>query len=256
VSDDLHLRDADGVRWITIDRPASRNGLTLDTAAALTAAMREASADDSVRVVVLAGAGGAFCSGLDLKAALTSGMTDIGAGLNRFQELGATLRQLRKPTIAAIDGPAAGFGADLALGCDLRFASPRASLGARFVRIGLMPDGGGTFLLPRLVGTQRAFDLLYSGRMVEADEMVRLGIADSLPADGFEAAVQERAAELARGAPLAYAAIKEAVLAGQGDFGAAQRAEGEGQLRLLASQDFGEGVMAFLQKRPPTFHGR
>ncbi len=256
MSDELHIRNENAVRWLVFNRPQSRNGLTLDSVAELTEAVLAAATDSTVRVLVLAGAAGAFCSGLDLKAAMASGLQDAAGGLALFQRVAREIRAFPKPTIAAIDGPAAGFGADIALCCDLRFASARASIGARFVRIGLMPDGGGTYLLPRLVGPARAYELLYSGRMVEAEEMGRIGLADVLPTEGFDAAVSVRAADLAAGPPLSYAAIKAAVLAGLGDFDAAQRAEGDGQKRLLSSEDFSEGVMAFLQKRVPVFHGR
>ncbi len=254
---DLVQRDDGPVRWLVIDRPNTRNALTLDTVDALAESLEAAAADDSVRAVVLAGTGGPFCAGLDLKAAMTSGLMDPASGLARFHRLARGLRNVLKPTSAAIDGAAAGFGADLAMGCDLRLGTSRASLGERFVRIGLMPDGGGTFLLPRLVGTGRAFDILYSGRMVEADEMARIGLLDALlPVEGFEAAVAERAAQLAAGPPLSYARLKAALLASQGDFEAALAAEGRGQLDLLTSSDFMEGINAFLARREPAFQGR
>ncbi len=256
---ELRIADQGGVRWLILDRPASKNGLTLDLVDALTAALDAAALDPAVRVVVLGGAGGSFCSGLDLKAALSSPSgLDLGAGLARFHGLVRALRRVLKPTIGAIDGPAAGFGCDLALGCDLRFASARGRLGERFVRIGLMTDGGGTFHLPRLIGTARAFELLYEGRMVEADEALALGLVNRvLPTDGFDAAVNEYAARLAAGPPLAFARTKAALLqSSQAAFEDALSAEREGQLTLLQSQDFTEGVQAFFMRREPAFVGK
>lgn len=252
---DLLVQDRDGVRWITLNRPKTKNGLTVPLVARLAEAFAEA-ADPAVRVVVLYGEGGAFCSGLDLKAAM-SGDLDPEASIVHFHALARNLRGLLKPTIAAMDGAAAGFGADMALGCDLRLMSERGSLGERFVRIGLMPDGGGTFYLPRLIGTARAMELLYSGRMVEAAEALQIGLVNRLlPVEGFAEAVHAIAAELAKGPPLSYARIKAAVLRSQGDFEEALAAEREGQLSLARSEDFSEGVQAFLTRRPPEFRGR
>jgi enoyl-CoA hydratase/carnithine racemase len=259
IDTELRIENRGPVRWLILDRPASKNGLTLDVVDALTSALTAAGADPAVRVVVLGGAGGSFCSGLDLKAALasTSGI-DLGGGLARFHGLVRALRGLLKPTIAAVDGAAAGFGCDLALACDLRLASPRGRLGERFVRIGLMADGGGTFWLPRLVGTARAFELLYEGRMVEADEALAIGLVNHLlPADSFEAAVDARAAVIAAGPPLAFARTKAAILRASDEaFETALAAEREGQLALLQSQDFTEGVQAFFMRRDPVFQGK
>lgn len=252
---DLRIQDRDGVRWITLNRPQTKNALTVPIVARLAAAFAEA-ADPAVRVVVVSGEGGAFCSGLDLKAAMMEPL-DPEVSIGHFHDLARNLRSLLKPTIAAMDGAAAGFGADMALACDLRIGSERASLGERFVRIGLMPDGGGTFYLPRLVGTGKAMELLYEGRMVDAAEALELGLLNRvLPSEGFAEAVHAYAAELAKGPPLSYAGIKASVLATQRDFDVALAAEREGQLRLVLSEDFAEGVQAFLTRRPPEFRGR
>lgn len=252
---ELLVQDRDGVRTITLNRPSTRNGLTVEIVARLAELFAEA-ADPAVRVLVVTGAGGAFCSGLDLKAAMMQPL-DPEQSIEHFHALARNLRGLLKPTIAAIDGAAAGFGADMALACDIRLASPRASLGERFVRIGLMPDGGGTFYLPRLVGMGKAMELLYEGRMVAADEALQIGLVNRLlPEEGFQEAVATYAAELAKGPPLSYARIKAAVLATQGDLEAALAAERAGQLQLVTSEDFAEGVQAFLMRRPPEFKGR
>lgn len=244
------------VRWIVLDRPESRNGITLDVVRRLTELLHVAADDAETRVVVLAGANGNFCSGLDLKAAMSQ-LGDPAAGMATFHDLVRALRHVLKPTIAAIDGAAAGFGADLALGCDLRLGSTRARLGERFVNIGLMPDGGGTWFLPRLIGLGKAFELIYEGRLVEAPEALELGLVNRiLPVDGFEDGVQAYAGQLAKGPPLAFAHAKAAILAGQGDLERSLAAEAAGQLSLIRSADFMEGVQAFLGKRPPEFRGR
>ena len=252
---ELLVQDRDGVRTVTLNRPSTRNGLTVAIVARLAGIFAEA-ADPAVRVLVVTGAGGAFCSGLDLKAAMSEPL-DPERSIEHFHALARNLRGLLKPTIAAIDGAAAGFGADMALACDLRLASPRASLGERFVRISLMPDGGGTFYLPRLVGMGKAMELLYEGRMVAAEDAQQIGLVNRLlPEEGFQEAVAAYASELAKGPPLSYARIKAAVLASQGDLEVALAAERAGQMQLVTSEDFAEGVQAFLMRRPPEFKGR
>lgn len=253
-SPDLRIEDRDGVRWIALNRPKSKNGLTIPLVAELARLVAEA-ADPSVRVLIVTGDNGAFCSGLDLKEAFSQPV-NAEESIVHFHDLIRNLRGLRKPTIAAIDGAAAGFGADLALACDLRFMSARGGLGERFVKIGLMPDGGGTYFLPRLVGLGRAMELLYSGRMIEPDEAERIGLVNRvLPTEGFFDAIQAIAGELAKGPPLAYARIKDAVLASAGDLDTALEAERRGQLHLLLTADFAEGVQAFLGRRAPEFTG-
>jgi len=254
------VSDRDGVRWIELRRPESRNALTVETNRALIAAL-EGAAAAGARAVVLAGADGHFCSGLDLKDALRKGPrppADIESDLRTyFHGLIRAVRAVEAPVVAAVDGAAVGFGCDLALACDLRLISPRARFGEIFVRRGLMPDGGGTFTLPRLVGLGRALELFFTGAAVEAEQAVRIGLANRLlPEAGFDRAVQELAAELANGPPLVMRAIKQAVYASlAGDLDAALEREAAGQLQLLASKDFIEGVAAFLQKRDPTFTG-
>lgn len=222
---DVNVEDLDGVRTIAIDRPASRNGLTTAVCDRLIAAVREVPA--AVRVIVLTGAQGAFCSGLDLKDAIARGITsgpDLERGLRtQFHGVIRALVESDRPTIALVDGAAAGFGCDLALACDLRIASDRAVFGEIFVKRGLMPDGGGTWHLPRIVGLGRALELLLTGDLVQADEALRIGLANRVyPQAEVAAKTQALAASIAKGPPLVHRAVKQAVYAGlDGDLTAA-----------------------------------
>jgi 2-(1,2-epoxy-1,2-dihydrophenyl)acetyl-CoA isomerase len=257
---DLVLDDRDGVRTIMIDRPASRNALTTELCERIVAAVRTAPAE--VHAIVLTGANGAFCSGLDLKDAMQRGLAPGPAlehGLREhFQGAIRALVESDRPTIALVDGAAAGFGCDLALACDLRIASDRCVFGEIFVKRGLMPDGGGTWHLPRIVGLGRALEMMLTGELVRADEALRIGLANRVyPAAEVHARTHELAAAIAKGPPLVHRAIKRAVYTSlDGDLGAALDREVVGQLALLGSRDFGEGFTAFLQKREPKFEGR
>lgn len=257
---DLHIDDRDAVRTITLDRPQSRNGLTTALCDQIIAAVRGVPGD--VRVIVLTGANGAFCSGLDLKDAMQRGFQpapELERGLREsFHGAIRSLVDSDRPTIALVDGAAAGFGCDLSLACDLRIASDRAVFGEIFVKRGLMPDGGGTFHLPRIVGVGRALELMLTGDLVHASEALRIGLANRvIPHDEVHARTHELASALAKGPPLVHRAIKRAVYASlDGDLAAALDREARGQLELLHSRDFGEGITAFLQKREPRFEGR
>jgi enoyl-CoA hydratase/carnithine racemase len=257
---DLHVDDRDGVRSLTIDRPDSRNGLTVELTERIAAALVEL--PESIRTIVITGANGAFCSGLDLKEAMRRGITsgpELERGLrDSFHGAIRAIVTCARPTIASVDGAAAGFGCDLALACDLRIASDRAMFGEVFVKRGLMPDGGGTWLLPRIVGLGRALEMLLTGDMISAEEAHRIGLANRVvPSAELAERTRELATRLAKGPPLVHRFVKRSVYAGlDGDLAAALDREATGQLQLLASADFGEGIMAFLQKRDPHFQGK
>ncbi|HET7505560.1 MAG TPA: enoyl-CoA hydratase-related protein, partial [Kofleriaceae bacterium] len=240
---DLQIDDRDHVRTITIDRPASRNGLTTGVCAQLAAAVRGVSTD--LRAIVLTGAGGAFCSGLDLKDAMQHGLSsgpELERGLREdFHGVIRALVESDRPTIALVDGAAAGFGCDLALACDLRIASDRAVFGEIFVKRGLMPDGGGTWHLPRIIGLGRALELMLTGELVHAGEAHRIGLANRvIPHAEVGERTHELAVAIAAGPPLVHRAVKRAVYAGlDGDLAAALDREATGQMALLGSRDFG-----------------
>jgi len=247
------------VRWITINRPETRNALTPEVNRGVREALQTAEAGGA-RVVVLTGAGGAFSSGLDLRVAAEAGLapeTIEPRIRNEFHSVIRAVRGCPLPTIAVVDGPAAGFGCDLALACDLRLVSDRARFGEIFVKRGLMPDGGGTWTLPRLVGLGRALELMFTGDMVDAAEAHRIGLANRvLPAAELESAAWAFARTLAAGPPLVHRAVKAAVYAAaSSDLESALEAEVRGQVKLLGSSDFQEGVVAFLEKRVPAFRG-
>jgi 2-(1,2-epoxy-1,2-dihydrophenyl)acetyl-CoA isomerase len=257
---DVEVKNEAGVRWITINRPESKNALTDAVNGALIAALDGAGADKAIRSVVLTGAGGNFCSGLDLKAATSGAM-----GFDNLEEhmrtyfhgLIRAVRKVEKPVVALVDGAAVGFGADLAFACDLRIGTERTRFGEVFVKRGLMPDGGGTWSLPRLVGVAKALELMFTGDMVAADESLKLGLVNRLvPSAEAEQQVWEFAKRLAAGPPLVHAWIKRAVYGAQSSgLDEALETEFTGQMKLLRSKDFFEGIAAFFQKRDPKFTG-
>jgi len=256
----LVVTDRDAVRWIELDRPPSKNGLTPDTVRGIAAAVTET--PPGVRVIVLAGRGGSFSSGLDLKDAMQRGFRsseDVERDLrDHFHGAIRALVTSARPTVAMVDGAAAGFGCDLALACDVRLVSSRARFGEIFVKRGLIPDGGGTWLLPRIVGLGRALELLLTGEVIDAVEAHRIGLANKLfPEATFAADAAAFVDALAHGPPLVHRLIKRLVYAGlSGDLAAALDREAVGQMQCLGSKDFAEGVTAFLTKRPPAFTGQ
>lgn len=177
--------------------------------------------------------------------------------MDKFHAIIHSIVRCPKPTVAVMDGCAVGFGADMALACDLRIASSNAYLQEKFVNIGLMPDGGGTFWLPRLIGTARAMKAMLLGDKLDALTLDGLGLlAAVVPAASLRDESLKLAARLEAGPPLAYAELKRSVYASWGDIEAALKREREGQLKLLRSQDAIEGIMAWAQKRTPDFQGK
>jgi 2-(1,2-epoxy-1,2-dihydrophenyl)acetyl-CoA isomerase len=245
---------------VAINRPEARNALTRQVIRGLTDALRSAAADADVRAVVLTGAGGHFCAGADLRKNFEEN-PDLLASLETYMDdfhsvIGAIVR-CPKPIIASVDGAAVGFGADLAFACDLRVASETSYLQEKFVKIGLMPDGGGTFWLPRLVGTARAMRFILLADKLEAKEMQELGLVVRIvPSAELREATLAVARALEGGPPLAFAEIKRAVYASWGSLEEALLREREGQLKLLRSSDAMEGIMAWMQKRDPNFAGK
>lgn len=248
------------VSWLTLNRPASLNALDEELVHSLTQAADAASRDNEVRAVAIAGSGGNFCSGLDLKSAVPDALTREQAQekLRSFQGVIEAITSSPKPFIACVEGAAVGFGADLALCCDLRVFAQGAYLQEKFVDIGLMPDGGGTFWLPRLVGLGRALEIMMLGERVGAERAEALGLATLVvPNDELHERCQKLAERLCDKAPLALGAIKAATRASlEGSLAAALEREKAGQSALLTSRDFREGVRAWSERRPPQFSGQ
>ncbi len=255
------LRVENGVAWITLNRPERLNAFAGTMRDDLHDAIAHAAGDPEVRVLVITGAGRAFGTGADLE--VTGDLVGRGdtEAFERLVEAGMRavlrLRAVRQPVIAAVNGAAAGAGASLALACDIRIASDRASFGLTFNRIGLHPDWGGSYFLPRLVGAGRAAELILSARMVPADEALRIGLFERvIPADRFEDEVRAFAAELAAKPPRALAAAKRTLArsldASLDDILAAERTE---QMACFRSADAREGIAAFNEKRTPAFRG-
>ncbi len=253
------VQDQGAVRLIRLQRPSAKNALTPEVVDTLSSELSAAGAASGVRAVVLSGVPGAFCSGADVRIiaqALERGGGAIEHVLERFQALSLGVVKLSKPVVAAVTGPAVGFGADLALACDFRVFAESGYLQEKFVAIGLMPDGGGSYFLTRLLGPARALEMLMLGSRIDAAQAVSLGLASSMTADqDAEAAALALAATLAAGPPLSLARIKSAVHENAAALEAALLREREGQLALLQSADAKEGVRAFLERRAPVFKG-
>lgn len=253
----------DRVATITLNRPERLNALGADMREQLLAALERSESDPQARVVIITGAGRAFCSGGDVKE--MNERRAAGAQIRRDGEVVPLrdrillkLQTLAKPVIAAVNGVAAGAGMNLALGCDLRIASDKAAFGEVFVKRGLHPDWGGTYLLPRMVGTAKALELILFGDMVSAEEAYRMGLVNRLvPHSEFAEAAHEWAARLAEGPPVALRLAKRGVYRNlQSDLASALEYESFAQQIVWSTEDAGEGIRAFVEKRPPLFQGR
>ena len=258
VYETLLTETRDGVRVITLNRPDVLNAINAQIGEDLLGALREAEQAADVRCLLLTGAGRAFCAGADLRD-FTPGEASLGDLLRtRYNRIALRLRTMEKPVIAAVNGVAAGAGANLALAADLRIVSDHASFIEVFARVGLIPDSGGTWLLPRLVGVGRALELMFFAEPVDAAAAERLGIANRVvPHDDLMARAMEWAGRLAQGPTRAYGLIKRGV---EHNLGVSFREglEYEAFLQEIAgrTEDHREGVAAFLAKRPPTYSGR
>jgi 2-(1,2-epoxy-1,2-dihydrophenyl)acetyl-CoA isomerase len=259
-SDKLLVTLEDGVKRITINRPEKRNSVDVETLELLHEAIESSSEDDS-KVVILTGAGDAFCAGADLQATSERDIKNIDVTASLREHTNPTIlamRGLPKPIIARVHGPAVGVGCNYALACDILIASEQAKFGQVFVKIGLMPDGGSTYFLPRQVGYAKAFELMATGDIISANDALALGLVNRVvPYEELDTTVNAMAARLAIAAPIALRKIKQGLNHGQNsDLASALDFEAVNQDECFHSEDFMEGVAAFLQKRKPSFQGR
>ncbi|MCI0426335.1 MAG: enoyl-CoA hydratase/isomerase family protein [Actinobacteria bacterium] len=256
----LRLEENDEVWRLVIDRPDRKNAIPFDGWPELGEAFRRFEAS-SARVLIITGAGGEFCAGADLDPSRVDLLSTQAARHRRMKEVGdvaMTLHRLSKPTIAAVDGVAVGAGMNLALGCDVVVATTRARFSEIFVRRGLTLDFGGTWLLPRVVGLQRAKELALTGRIVEADEALAIGLAlEIVDPQRLEERVMEVAQAILLGAPLAQGFVKQALDSSfESSFAESVTWEGQSQSILLGTEDATEGMAAFVEKRAPSWKGR
>ncbi len=245
---------------IAFNRPQRKNAVGPQTVEELLKALADVAADSSIKVLVLTGSGGVFCSGGDLQSEMFQPKPPIAykAMTARYGEVTFAIRSLPKPVIAAVDGAAVGIGFHYALACDIIIASDKARFSEGFAGIGLHPDGGGTYLLPRLVGVAKALELIFTNRMIDAQEAERIGIINRVvPGDNLEAAVKEMAQSIASGPSVAFGLAKISVYQAQSlDLASALEAEARAQAICLHTEDHREGVQALFEERKPEFRGK
>lgn len=261
--ENLLYQTTDGVCRITLNRPQVYNALSSGLINDVTRAVTQAGADESVRVVVLTGAGDkAFCSGADLKDGMnqaTGGKLSLGKSLREgYHPMIMAIRNLEKPVIARVNGVAAGAGCSLALACDVIVAADEAYFSQIFVNIGLMPDAGSTFFLPRLVGSLRAFELCSTGRRVYGPEAAQMGLVSrSVPSSELDQVVHELVAAYATAPTKAIGLMKKVL--NQSLYSSLEHQleqEADAQDQLGSSMDAMEGIGAFLMKRKANFSGK
>jgi 2-(1,2-epoxy-1,2-dihydrophenyl)acetyl-CoA isomerase len=257
----IQVAEAEGITTITLCRPDRLNAFIGHMRRDLAEALEHAGSDRSVRVVVVTGAGRAFCAGGDVAFMAELMQRRDSEEFSRILGAGRrvilAIRQMTKPVIASINGPASGAGFNLALACDLRIAANTATFSQSFAKVGLHPDWGGTYFLPRLVTPNKACELFFLGETIDAAEAMRLGIVNQVVApEDLESATLQLAERLRAAPPIALAAAKQAVYMSQAaELEEMLRYETEAQLRCFDSEDGHEGVHAFLEKREPKFTG-
>ncbi|HEY7180165.1 MAG TPA: enoyl-CoA hydratase [Blastocatellia bacterium] len=259
VSNRLLVSLEGGVKRITFNNPARRNAVDFETMRRFAETIKE-SFEDETRVVVITGAGDSFCAGADLQSGLSGGVPrNVETDLREIINPGVmAMRALPKPIIARVHGHAAGIGCNYALAADIIIASDQAFFSQAFIKIGLMPDGGGTYFLPRLVGYNKAFELMTLGDQIPAQQAFEMGMLNRVaPAAELDATVDALAGRLASAPAVALAKIKAGLVGGlQSDLASALEFEAVGQGECFRSADFAEGVAAFLQKRKAVFTGK
>jgi 2-(1,2-epoxy-1,2-dihydrophenyl)acetyl-CoA isomerase len=248
------------IATLTLNRPEARNAIDLAMRQELGAALDEIEGDEAARVLILTGAGGHFCAGGDVKSMRSRRLTAV-EGRQRVELLNRMVLRLvefPRPTLAMVDGYAVGAGTNLALCCDVVIASDRARFGELFNKIGLVPDGGGSWLLPRLVGLARAKELVFTGEVFDAAEAARLGLVNRVvPATDLQRVTRALAEQIAAGPPAVQRLAKHMLnRAATSDLAAALDLEAYSQGLAIASEDHQEGLAAFFDKRTPTFTGR
>lgn len=261
---DDHLLEssADGVTTLTFNRPERLNAISAPMFERLLGILERIAADTSVGAVVLAGAGRAFSAGGDVGEMANRGTAESPEEavrtLRRRMEIVRLLHEMPKPTLARVQGPAAGAGMCLAIACDMRIASPAARFTTAFARVGYSGDYGGSYFLPLLVGPAKARELYFTASSVDADEALRIGLVNRVVEQAqLAGATQAAAAALAAGPRLALARMKRNLnLAGGNSLPALLDLEAEGQIRCRLTEDHREAARAFMEKRPPVFKGR
>ena len=260
MTDQVLTENHDGVRVVTLNRPERLNTISGPMLAELTAALLAADADRDVRAVVLTGAGRGFCAGLDLSEQTSGGGLDFTPRSGELTLRDApplVLHEIDVPTVCALNGGAAGYGMDLALGCDIRIAAASAKIAPAFVKRGILPESGGTWLLPRLVGSSVAAEIFFTAETLTADRLLELGLVSRVVPDGqaLDAAL-ELGRRIAANAPLAVRAAKRMLRYGAEEpFAAHVQRVYQQLLPLVATKDFQEGMRSFLEKREPRFEG-
>ena len=264
MSETPHLRidrPSDGVALLTLDNPDQRNAMSDEMTASWVAAVDELAGDRDLRAVVVTGTGTAFCSGGNtgwIASEPDASVDHLRTRMVPFYRAWLSIRRLEVPTIAAVNGPAIGAGLCLALACDLRYAAQGARLGVPFVKLGMHAGMAATYLLPNVVGPAHARDLLLTGRTVDAEEALRLGLVSRvLPAEGFLDEVLATASGIAATAPIASRLTTIALRdGGHADFETAVQWEALAQPLTLATADLQEGIAAARERRAPRFTGR
>lgn len=256
----LLTEDRGEIRWLTLSRPDRKNAIPATGWDDLRHAFNQFE-NSSQRVLIVTGAGGEFCSGADLDPAEESGSKSIFDRHQQMKKVGAAtiaLSQISKPTIAAVDGVAVGAGMNLAIGCDLVVTTNRARFSEIFVRRGLTLDFGGSWLLPRLVGMQRAKEMALTGRLVGGEEAARIGLAlQAVEPEQLEETVAALAEDLLKGAPVGQMLTKGVLQrSGELTLESAISWEGQNQSICFATEDFNEGISSFLEKRSPRWQGK